>query len=75
MYLIAVPRSTRNGRGLGPDGEVHGTVHLQVPALRARGPLLLADGAAAQHAGEPRVHGRDHVRVLQHSWTVHRCTG
>ena len=62
---LAVSREARAGGGLGPDGEVHGAVHLQVPEGGARGPPLPPHGTPPQHAREQRVHRRDHVRVLQ----------
>lgn len=36
---------------------------------------LSSDGASAQHAGEPGVHSRDHVRVLQRPGSLHRRSG
>lgn len=36
---------------------------------------LFADRASSEHTRKPRVHGRDHVRVLQRTWAVHRCAG
>lgn len=36
---------------------------------------LFADGASFEHTRKPRVHSRDHVRVLQRTRAVHRCAG
>lgn len=36
---------------------------------------VFADGASTEHTRKPRVHCRDHVRVLQRTGAVHRCAG
>ena len=48
----AVSREARACGGLGPDGEVPGALHIQVPQGGAGGPLLPSHGATAQHSGE-----------------------
>ncbi len=53
LYRIrAVPGAARAGGGLGPDGEVPGALHIQVPEGGAGGSLLPPHRAAAQHARE-----------------------
>lgn len=37
--------------------------------------FVSADGASTQHTREPRVHSRDHVRVLQRPGSLHRRSG
>ena len=75
MKNISVSCETWSGGGLGLDGEVSRTLHFQVSASRARGPLLPADRAPAQHSGEQRVHRGDHVREFQCPGSVHRSAG
>ncbi len=50
--LRAVPGAARAGGGLGPDGEVPGALHIQVPEGGAGGSLLSPHRAAAQHSRE-----------------------
>ncbi len=49
---LAVPGAARAGGGLGPDGEVPGALHIQVPEGGAGGSLLSPHRAAAQHPRE-----------------------
>mmetsp|Transcript_17140 Transcript_17140/g.52081 ORF Transcript_17140/g.52081 Transcript_17140/m.52081 type:complete len:458 (-) Transcript_17140:233-1606(-) len=70
-----LPDPPRSSGELGQHGAALAAVPLQVPPVRARGALRPADGAAFEYSGEPRAHGRDHVRDVQRPGHVRQHPG